>query len=257
MLSFKNWSPRFGVIYNLLGNGKTALKANVGKYVAIMGNGQADLYNPLGVLTDQRTWRDINGDLFPQYNEVGPSTLSNFGTRAPRFQDPNVEREKQMEVSAAVQHQLLPRMSVTAGYYHRMFYDLAQTVNTLVNVNTDYTPVQIPDPRGGGQTITVYNLNPAKLGRTNLVDTTSKTNRLYWDGIDLSAMGRFGEGGRLYGGASFGGSSQDLCDVVDPNFTGSLATPVWGRQYCKQSAPWRPLYKFGGSMPLPLEIVRT
>ncbi|PYQ93961.1 MAG: hypothetical protein DMF96_27810 [Acidobacteria bacterium] len=85
MLSFKNWSPRFGVIYNLLGNGKTALKANVGKYVAIMGNGQADLYNPLGVLTDQRTWRDINGDLFPQYNEVGPSTLSNFGTRAPRF----------------------------------------------------------------------------------------------------------------------------------------------------------------------------
>jgi hypothetical protein len=253
MLSFKNWSPRLGVIYNLFGDGKTALKANFGKYVAIMGNGQADLYNPLGVLTDQRTWRDTNGDLFPQYSEVGPSTVSNFGTRAPRFQDPNVEREKQIEVSASIQHQLLPRMSVTAGYYHRMFYDLAQTVNTLVNVNTDYTPVQIADPRGGGQTITIYNLSPSKLGQTNLVDTTSKTNRVYWDGIDLSATGRLGEGGRLYGGASFGGNSQDMCDVVDPNFTGSLATPVWGRQYCNQSAPWRPLYKFGGSLPLPLD----
>ena len=98
MLSFKNWSPRLGVIYNLFGDGKTAVKANVGKYVAIMGNGQADLYNPLGVLTEQRTWRDANGDLFPQYGEIGPSTLSNFGTRAPRFQDPNVQREKQIEV---------------------------------------------------------------------------------------------------------------------------------------------------------------
>ena len=131
--------------------------------------------------------------------------------------------------SASVQHQLLPRMSVTAGYYHRMFYDLRQTENTLVDVNTDYTPVQIADPRGGGQTITIYNLNPAKFGQTNLVDTTSKTNRLYWDGIDLSAQGRIGDGGRVYGGASFGGTSQNMCDVVDPNFTGSLGDPGLGQ----------------------------
>jgi hypothetical protein len=162
-----------------------------------------------------------------------------------------VQREKQIEWSASIQHQLLSRLSLTAGYYHRTFYDLRQTVNTLVDVATDYTPVQLPDPRGNGQTITIYNLNPAKLGLTNLVDTTSGSNRLYWDGIDLSAQGRIGNGGRLYGGASFGGSSQDMCDVVDPNFTGTLAAPVWGYQYCQQSAPWRPLYKFGGSMPLP------
>ena len=83
MLSFKNWSPRFSAVYDLFGNGRTAVKANVSKYVAIMGNGQADLYNPLGVLTDQRTWRDTNNDLFPQYSEIGPSTISNFGTQAP------------------------------------------------------------------------------------------------------------------------------------------------------------------------------
>ncbi|MGC4083243.1 MAG: carboxypeptidase regulatory-like domain-containing protein [Vicinamibacterales bacterium] len=230
MLAFKNWAPRFSAIYDVFGNGKTAVKANISKYVAILGNSQADLYNPLAVLTDSRTWRDTNGDLFPQYSEVGPSTISNFGTRAPRLQDPNVEREKQVEWSASLQHQLTSRVALTAGYYHRTFYDLNQTVNTLVNVETDYTPVQIADPRGNGQSITIYNLNPAKLGVTNFVDSTSKKNRLYWDGIDLSAQGTVVTGGRVYGGVSFGGRSQDMCDIVDPNFTGSLGNPVWGKQ---------------------------
>jgi hypothetical protein len=56
-------------------------------------------------------------------------------------------------------------------------------------VNSDYTPVQIADPRGGGQTITVYNLAPSKLGQTNIVDMTSD-NKIFWNGIDLSASGR-------------------------------------------------------------------
>lgn len=253
MLAFKNWAPRFSAIYDVFGNGKTAVKANVSKYISILGNGQADLYNPLGVQTDSRTWTDRNGDLFPQYSEVGPSTISNFGTRAPRLQDPNVEREKQLEYSASLQHQLTNKVALTAGYYHRTFYDLNQTVNTLVNPETDYTPVKIADPRGNGQTITIYNLLPSKFGQTNFVDSTSTKNRAYWDGIDLSAQGNLMKGSRVYGGVSLGGRSQDMCDIVDPNFTGSLASPVYGKTFCKQDEPWRPMYKLGGTLPLPFD----
>jgi hypothetical protein len=135
-----------------------------------------------------------------------------------------------------------------------MFYNLTKLVNTLVDPATDFTPVQIADPRGNGQTITIYNLKASKFGQTNFVDTTSSTNRLYWDGIDFSGAGRFGKGGRVFGGVTFGGASQNMCDVVDPNFSGSLTSPVWGNQYCNQSAPWlRPLLKFGGSTPLPFD----
>jgi hypothetical protein len=253
MLAFKNWSPRFSAIYDLFGDGRTAVKVNASKYIAILGNGQADLYNPIGVTTDSRTWRDTNNDLFPQYSEVGPPTVSNFGTRAPRLQDPDVEREKQIEWSTSIQHQLTGRIALTAGYYHRTFYDLNQTRNTLVDVNTDYTPVQIPDPRDASKRITIYNLNPTKLGFTNFIDTTSKSNRLYWDGVDVSAQGNILQGGRVYGGVSFGGRSQDMCDIVDPNFTGTLGNPVWGLQYCKQDEAWRPLFKFGGTLPLPFD----
>jgi hypothetical protein len=262
LLSFKNWAPRLGVIYDLFGNGKTAIKGNVSKYVAILGNTSADNYNPYGVLTDQRTWKDLDGNGRPiscdpsgscaiQFNEIGPSTLSNFGTKAPRFQDPNLVREQQLEWSFSIQHQIASRLSVSAGYYHRTFYDLTHTVNTSVDLASDYTPVQLPDPRGNGQMITVYNLNPAKLGQTHPVDATSLANKQYWDGIDLSATGRIGREGRIFGGLTMGSTSQNMCDVVDPNFGGSLAAPVYGLNYCQSSGPWLPLFKLGGSWPLP------
>jgi hypothetical protein len=262
LLAFKNWSPRFGGIYDVFGNGRTAIKGSVSKYIAILGNTSADNYNPYGVLTDQRTWKDLDGNGLPisctaagnctiEFNEIGPSSLSNFGTKAPRFQDPNLVREKQLEWALSVQHQLLKSLSVSAGYYHRTFYDLTKTANPLVNVSTDFTPIQLPDPRGNGQTITIYNLNPAKFGQTQPTDMTSSSNRLYWDGIDLSANGRIGKEGRLYGGLTIGSNSQNMCDVIDPNFTGSLSAPVYGLNYCKSSGPWLPLLKLGGSWPLP------
>jgi hypothetical protein len=240
--TFRNWSPRFAAIYDLFGDGKTAIKANVSDYVAILGNGTADLYNPLGVLTDQRTWRDTNNYKIPQYDEIGASTISDFGTQRPRFQASDLGREQQLEWSLSAQHQLLPRLSLLAGYYHRTFYNLSQTVNTLVDVNNDYTPAQIADPRGNGETITVYNLAANKLGQTNLVDANSD-NKLFWDGVDISASGRIGSEDRIYGGMTLGGASQDMCDVVDPNQL----------RFCKASEPWRPLFKVGGSVPLPLE----
>ena len=60
--SFSDVSPRFGVAYDLFGNGKTALKANFGKYVQSFSSNLGDDYNPMGGGTDTRTWRDLNGD---------------------------------------------------------------------------------------------------------------------------------------------------------------------------------------------------
>jgi hypothetical protein len=57
---------------------------------------------------------------------------------------------------------------VTAGYYHRSFYNIQYTKNTLVDPVADYIPfnITVPQnprlPNGGGQVITMYNLNPGQ-----------------------------------------------------------------------------------------------
>ena len=57
-------SPRLGVAYDLFGNGKTALKATMSRYVETTTVGFARLLNPINttVNTATRTWSDANGD---------------------------------------------------------------------------------------------------------------------------------------------------------------------------------------------------
>ena len=243
LLAFTNISPRLSGVWDVFGDGKTAVKANFGQYIAIQGNTAADNYNPSGVFTNQRTWTDRNGDDIAQNDEIGPSTVSNFGIRAPRFQGADLGRPKNYEFSGSLQREVLPRLQVGVGFFRRTFLDIAAQDNTLVD-SSDYSPLTIADPRGNGETITIYNLDRAKLGLTNPVDYNSKENREWWNGVEVSGNGRIGDAGRIYGGVTMGAGSQNLCEVDDPNLL----------RYCERAAEWLPQYKVGGSLNLPWGI---
>ncbi len=243
LVSFNNISPRISATYDMFGDGRTAVKASFGQYIAIQGNTAADNYNPLGVVTNQRTWTDRNGDDLAQDEEIGPSTVSNFGTRAPRFQSPDLGRPKNYEIAGSIQREIMPRMQVGVGFFRRTFLDIYAQDNTLVSAS-DYTPLQIADPRGNGESITIYNLAPAKLGQTNPVDYNSDVNREWWNGVEFSGNGRIGDTGRIFSGITMGATSQNLCEVDDPNQL----------RYCERSAEWLPQYKIGGSLMMPWDI---
>jgi len=53
---WKDWTPRIGVVYDLFGNHKTALKAGFGKYDTQYSSGFTGIFNPLGTLTQAVTW---------------------------------------------------------------------------------------------------------------------------------------------------------------------------------------------------------
>ena len=57
----------FGASYDLFGNGKTALKASIGRYVAKTGTAVASANNPVttSVNSITRTWGDTNGNYVP------------------------------------------------------------------------------------------------------------------------------------------------------------------------------------------------
>ena len=79
--NWKDWTPRVGAVYNLFGNGKTAIKGFVGRYVTFEAiTGLTALNGPANRLvnTATRNWSD-NGDYIPQESELGPLSDGNFG----------------------------------------------------------------------------------------------------------------------------------------------------------------------------------
>ena len=62
---YQDISPRFGVAYDVFGNGKTALKVNLGHYLASANNeGNFTINNPVSQLqtSTTRNWTDANGN---------------------------------------------------------------------------------------------------------------------------------------------------------------------------------------------------
>ena len=137
--NWNDWSVRTAVAYDLFGNGKTALKANASKYIASAAAGYAQNFNSMTYATQTRGWGDFDGNRTIldsagniQFNEVLGGS-SNFGQVTNR-PDPDLDRGYNWEYNASIQHELFPRLSVTAGYYRRQFYNL----DVIDNLNLAY-----------------------------------------------------------------------------------------------------------------------
>jgi hypothetical protein len=192
-----------------------------------------------------RTWRDINGDDIAQENEIGPPTNTTFGIRRNRNPDPNLKRPYQMLYNAGVQREIRPGLSVSANFYHRDYHRIIWTENLAVPVAgfaSEYTPVVVPDPRGNGQSVTIYNITPAySVLPLNELDRNSTNNSRTYNGIDFTFNTRFGNGATLIGGTSTGKLHAVTCDVEDPN---SL-------RGCDAEQPFRTQFKLTGTYPMP------
>jgi hypothetical protein len=244
--NWKNWAPRFGAAYDLFGNGRTAIKGSVGKYMQQEATGFAARYNPLAEGSDIVTWNDLNGNDIAEDNELGAANNVTLGVRRNVNPDPNMKRPYQLLYNLGVTHQLLSRLSVSANYYRREYKDMVYTVNLAVPL-TAYDLVNIPDPRGNGQTLPIYNLQRPFLGLVNELETTSPNNWRHYNGIDFTMNARGNNGMSLAGGLSLGRSISNLCDVADPNQL----------RFCDQSQydiPLRKTLKMTWSYPLPYDI---
>ena len=206
----------------------------------------------------------LNPDATVQYAEVGPALNANFGLDRGVPADPELPRSYNWEQSVAVEHQLRPGFGVSAAYYHRKFYNLTWTANTVVDPVRDFTPFSIIGPAdsrlpgGGGETITLYNLNQNKLGQTSNLLLESKNNSQIYDGLEFTTNARLPRGIFFFGGVTIerytaAGSglvgiapstSSNLCDVANPN---SL-------RFCDNTPPFRPIFKVSGIVPLPYGV---
>ena len=252
--NWNDWSLRMAAAYDVFGNGKTALKVNASKYIASAAAGYAAIFNGMTYSTQTRAWFDLDGNksLFDsagniQFGEVFGGT-SNFGGITSR-PDPDLLRAYNWEYNASVQHQLIDRLSMTAGVYRRQFYNLDVTDNTNLAV-TDWSPFSITtptDPRlpASGSAITMHSLNPNKVGvPTDNLRTFSDINTSVYNGFELSANARFTKL-LLFGGITTDRRATTSCDERDnPN----------SARFCDAVPPFRTTFKMSAAYQLPYEF---
>src|SRR5262249_40207368 len=188
---------RTGVVFDPMGDGKTALKASYSRYGLQVGINRVLNVNPLQNDSETCTWTDPNGDGFPQANEITqcggfPGITSHYGSsNGPSWPYSD-------EVTAGVERQVIKDMRVGVMYYHRTNRNQIGTRNVAVP-SSAYSPitVTIPGAANGSATpattATVYNLNPAFFGaafQDNVVDNQPYLDTTY-DGIEFTANKRF------------------------------------------------------------------
>jgi hypothetical protein len=246
-----NWNnivPRFGASYDVTGQGRTAVKGSWGLYVNSEGTSLPERYNPMFFSTDTRTWTDPNHDDIAQENELGPTTNVNFGKVSSRRMDPDLKRGYQALWNLGLQHEVTRGFGVGVTFTQRRFYNL-NLLQNLAIPQGQYALYTIADPRGNGQTLPVYSINPAVFGLVNELDTNSTQNSQVFRGVDVSFNWRLPAGGSLTGGTSTGRSTSVTCEVDNPN---SL-------RFCDQSQyaiPFRTNFKLSGTYPLPFLGIR-
>jgi hypothetical protein len=273
--NWKDLSPRLGVAYDLLGNGKTALKYTISRYVVLDGTAFQNSVNPLMFnLSTTRSWTDSNGNFAPDCDLTNPGaqdlrstggdvcgSIANpaFGTGATttRIDDAYRQgwgvRQYDWETSGSLQQQLLDGLSVNIGYTRRWFGNFTATDNLAVS-QSDYDEFCITAPidsrlgsTSGSRICGLYDISPAARARTpnNLVTNASTygTQKESWQGMDLNVTARLPHHVTLSGGVDSGtqGNHTTACFVVDS--PGAL-------RFCDVNPPWQSFVKSLASIDL-------
>jgi hypothetical protein len=273
-------TPKVGAAYDLFGDGRTAIKASIGKYVANLSYGSG-IYGIGGSPTNRtvnqtlRSWSDANRNFNPDCDltapgangECGPLQNLAFGTALPPTTnfDPEVldgwgKREYNWETSVSVQQQIIPNLSVDVGYFRRWYGNFITTDNLAVtpadfNTFSVAVPTDNRLPASGETVSNLFDVAPALFGRVNNFVTLADNfgDRIEnWQGVDLSVNARLRGGTLLQGGISTGRTRQDSCDV-----RAALPETAPLDPYCRTETPYLTQAKFVGAYTIPVVDVQA
>ena len=210
-----NWntvSPRFGVSYDLSGDGRTALKGSISRYDRLEGTGLAQTVNPNFIAFSTCAWTSATP---PQPSQIDQSKCTGFSGNNNHI-DSAMKRPYQWEWTALLQREIRANTSVSVGYYGRRFYDLYGTKNVAVPL-TAYTPVTINNPLTNTPLV-VYNQSAATLGQINILQATNPDLYEKYQGVEFQVNSRVSRGNIFAGftaGRSYG--TVTSTDLNNPN----------------------------------------
>jgi hypothetical protein len=243
--SYNDIAPRMGLAYDVFGNGKTAIKANLSKYWQYAANDGVYIQTNLAstfAQTANRAWNDANRDFIPQCDlnvaaangECGGLDNQNFFALrdsgsvrstatviSPDLLSGWNVRPFDWQFGVSVQQQVLPRLSVELGYSRRSWGNLTFQDNRAVSpADFDkyrFTVPNDPNLSRAGETLEYYMLKPTAFGRVdNYLAPASDygTPTFYWQGMDMTVNARMSNGVTVQGGFTTGQGVRDMCELA-------------------------------------------
>ena len=273
LASLNDVTPKLGLAFDLFGNGRTALKASLSKYVEQLTytGTYGDSANPMQrtVQSVTRQWNDADVDYTPDCDLTNPLLngeclqISNlaFGNPIPSTTyNPDVlrgwgQRGYNWETSVSAQHELVANTFVDVGYYRRWYGNFLATDNRAL-LPADFTafsvtaPIDSRLPDGGGYPVTgLYNITQAGFMRPP--DNYLRFAKEYgeqienWQGIDVGMNTRF-HGVVLQGGISTGSRLTDSCEI-----RAALPETTPLAPYCRVEEPYLTQFKLASAYTIP------
>ena len=234
--------PRTGLAYDIFGDGTTAFKIGVNRYLAGLATdgtfGRARAPASLLSNNTNRSWNDANSNYVPDCDllnprangECGGMDNANFGSTRPGVTyDPDTlkgwgKRNHNWQFSTSIQREVLPRVSVDFAFYRTWFGGFVVTDDRAVGPEDfDTFSITAPsDPRlpgGGGYTVSgLYDLKPTAFGRSSdlFITYADKYGKQihHVTGFDLTFNMRPRAGLLFQGGPNWERRTLDNCEVA-------------------------------------------
>ena len=181
---WKNWTPRIGLVYDVFGSHKTALKAGFGKFNDQYSTGFTNNFNPMAGQSMMLSWTAAGANLpqctpvtfaglpapnpgcFPTGGFAGAGALPGVGAgtlapssnpafgAVPAFNgvslDPNWHRSYNFQYNAGIQQQLANGVTLNFNWYRRSQYQQTQITN-LATPFSAWQTTTITNPLDGTQ----------------------------------------------------------------------------------------------------------
>ncbi len=218
-IPWHGFAPQAGIVYNLFGKGKTALKAHYGRYLESMPGWNFDTNEPSSPWSFPLNWFDTNhdgipdlGDKFVQADNTNP--LDMIGNTWKQTIDPNLKTPHIDEFGAGIDHEIARDVKLSANFIVRNwgnlisnpYYDLT-TGKYWSDVSSGYwvpftTTVPSAGPGFPAEQLTMYFRkadSPAQFTRlTNIPDATAR-----YTALDLTLNKRMSHNWQLGGSVVF------------------------------------------------------
>jgi hypothetical protein len=274
---FKDWTPRLGMVYDVFGNHKTAVKAGIGKYDTPIGTGILNNFNPMFTASQAIPWVGAPttacqttgaapgcipaGNGFGDTN-IGANPNPRFGQINNISLDPNFHREYQWQYYLGVQQELMRGVTLNFSWNRTSDYQQILVTNSAVPQSA-WTPVQITNPLDNSA-LTVFNLQPAFFGLVPVLHQSNAPQSLRansYNGFETSINARWRHGIFVAAGWTLEKQTDRDCDM-NANPSGTAYNDPNSLRFCDwtgglnqdlgkvSGVPYRSEFKLQTNIPL-------